>query len=77
MQSLPIAQFYRRLLTKTILAAERRISSLLTSSAVQRYKDLSTQYPDIIQRVPLSYIASYIGITKETLSRVRGMKETA
>ncbi len=72
--SIHAAQFYRKMITNGLIAAEKRIEFLLTSSAVQRYRTLTVQFPDIVQRVPLSFIASYIGVTKETLSRVRGRK---
>ncbi len=42
-----------------------------TKSAEDRYKDLIKYEPEIIKRVPLGYIASYLGISPETLSRVR------
>jgi CRP-like cAMP-binding protein len=71
---LHVAQFYRLVLSQGILAAEKRVEFLLTSSAVERYRNLVLQFPEIVKRVPLSFIASYIGITKETLSRVRGRK---
>jgi hypothetical protein len=40
-------------------------------SAEQRYEDFAKQYPEFLQRFPQHIIASYLGITKETLSRVR------
>jgi CRP-like cAMP-binding protein len=39
--------------------------------AKERYENLITQSPHILQRVPLGYVASYLGITQETLSRIR------
>ncbi len=45
--------------------------SFQTKSAEDRYKDLIKYEPEIIKRVPLGYIASYLGISQETLSRVR------
>lgn len=44
------------------------------ASAKEKYEGLFKTHPEIIQRVPLKYIASYLGITIETLSRVRGKK---
>jgi hypothetical protein len=44
---------------------------LMFYSAQERYDALIKQNPDIIQRVSLGHIASYLGITQETLSRVR------
>jgi CRP/FNR family transcriptional regulator, anaerobic regulatory protein len=53
---------------------EMREASFLLDSAEQRYQDLLLQYPKITQRVPLKYLASYLGITAETLSRIRALK---
>jgi len=39
--------------------------------AKERYENLTLNSPHILQRVPLGYIASYLGITQETLSRIR------
>jgi hypothetical protein len=50
---------------------EGRIFSLQFHSAAERYADLLRNEPHLIQKVPLSYIASYLGITLETLSRIR------
>jgi len=40
--------------------------------ARERYENLIVHSPHIIQRIPLGYVASYLGITQETLSRIRG-----
>jgi CRP-like cAMP-binding protein len=48
-----------------------RASSLQSEFAEERYEDLITNQPDIIQRVPLRHIATYIGVKVETLSRIR------
>ena len=50
---------------------ERRLTYTISLTIDERYKDLITHYPDIIQRVPQHMIASYMGVTPETLSRVR------
>ena len=43
--------------------------------ARERYENLITRSPHILQRVPLGYVASYLGITQETLSRIRNKPE--
>ena len=51
------------------LSAQRRILSLMTSSAQERYDQLLEQYPSLFQRLPKSVIASFLGVSRETLSR--------
>lgn len=51
---------------------EMREASFLLDTAEERYQEMLRQYPKIEQRVPLKYLASYLGITAETLSRIRG-----
>ncbi|SFF10196.1 cAMP-binding domain of CRP or a regulatory subunit of cAMP-dependent protein kinases [Chitinophaga sp. CF118] len=52
------------------IASQQRILSLLTSSAKERYEQLLMQYPSLIQRVNKTLLASYLGISRETLSRL-------
>ena len=49
----------------------KREISLLNESAEQRYINLFTEQPELIREIPLKYIASYIGITPQALSRIR------
>jgi CRP-like cAMP-binding protein len=51
------------------LGAQRRILSLITSNAKERYEQLLKQYPSLFQRIPKSLIAAYLGVSRETLSR--------
>ena len=50
---------------------EDRIYNLQFLSAKARYEHLISSFPTLLQRVPLGYIASYLGISQETLSRIR------
>ncbi len=57
--------------TKTGHAAlQNRILSLIKDSAKERYESLTESYPELIQRVPKKYIASFLGVSRETLSRL-------
>ena len=51
---------------------QKRIILLMSSTAIERYEDFIQTYPDIAQRVPQRMIASYLGITPEALSKVKG-----
>lgn len=64
----------RVVVTKVMLSQQERISSILFHTAEQRYKHILSIRPDIIHRIPLMHIASYLGMTLETLSRVRRLK---
>jgi len=61
----------RKIAEKLCEILEERIISLHTENAEERYKALLLKHPDLIQRVNLGHIASYLGITQETLSRIR------
>ncbi|MBE9662181.1 Crp/Fnr family transcriptional regulator [Mucilaginibacter myungsuensis] len=54
----------------SMLSAQRRILSLMTSSAQERYEQLMRLYPALLQRVPKTQLAAYLGVSRETLSRM-------
>jgi len=60
--------------TKTMLQLQQRIVSLQFKTSKERYDSLLERYPQIELRAPLGDIASYLGITQETLSRIRSAK---
>jgi CRP-like cAMP-binding protein len=67
-----IWQRIRQLLTeKECLRLSDRASSLSFESALEKYENLLKHQPEIIQRVSIQHIASYIGVSRETLSRIR------
>ena len=53
------------------IATQKRITSSISLTADKRYADFVDSHPDFLQRFPQHIIASYLGITKDTLSRVR------
>ncbi|MDR1723079.1 MAG: Crp/Fnr family transcriptional regulator [Tannerella sp.] len=59
------------ILNRHIMLMQHRVNLLLSATAEERYLDFLTTYPGFINRVPLYMIASYLGITPESLSRVR------
>jgi len=60
-----------RLLNNSIRFMQKRINMLLSATAEERYLDFIKLYPNLTLRVPQWMIASYLGITPESLSRVR------
>jgi CRP-like cAMP-binding protein len=52
------------------ISLQNRILSLLQNSAKERYELLHEQYPQLLQRVPKKMIAAYLGVSRETLSRL-------
>jgi len=61
-----------RIIAESIaISFEKHLFLLLNQTAETRYRNLLEKYPQFIQQIPLQYIASYLGITQETLSRVR------
>ncbi|EEI91357.1 hypothetical protein HMPREF0765_3077 [Sphingobacterium spiritivorum ATCC 33300] len=64
--------FIGRILTEQYyIRSEEKTNAFRILNASERYLDLLKKRPDIINRVPLGYIASYLGITNSTLSRIR------
>jgi CRP-like cAMP-binding protein len=59
------------MLTNRIHAMQQRLVQLLSAPAKVRYLDFIQTYPTLAQRLPLRLIAAYLGITPESLSRVR------
>ncbi len=53
------------------IANQRRVNSTISSTAEKRYEEFAGNHPQFIQRFPQHTIASFLGITKETLSRIR------
>jgi len=63
--------FFRKKIEKGFTALQKRILSGLSQSAKERYTSFVNQYPNIEQSVKNYHIASYLGITTESLSRIR------
>ncbi|WP_207492629.1 Crp/Fnr family transcriptional regulator [Aridibaculum aurantiacum] len=72
MERIPKYERYNRLLLQNAyIAAQRRINYMASLTTEEKYTKLVSTYPDIVQRVPQHMIASYLGLTPETLSRAR------
>ncbi|NOY36910.1 MAG: Crp/Fnr family transcriptional regulator [Chlorobi bacterium] len=61
----------RLLIEKYFVELEERIFSLQIQSAKERYKEILNNHPELLKRASLGHIASYLGISQETLSRIR------
>ncbi|ANE51884.1 Crp/Fnr family transcriptional regulator [Flavisolibacter tropicus] len=61
------------LLTNGLISLQQNVIDQRFKTAQERYVILLKTFPQIIQRVPLKHIASYLGITQETLSRIRAV----
>ena len=62
----------RLLTTHFFIELQQRIENLQFCTAEQRYEILLQTYPTILNRIPLKFIASFLGITQVSLSRIRG-----
>ncbi|WP_153798085.1 Crp/Fnr family transcriptional regulator [Foetidibacter luteolus] len=65
-----IEHFFLEKVTRGFLAAQRRILSLLTTNVQERYKQLISQNPALLQRVSKTQLAAYLGVSREALSRI-------
>jgi CRP-like cAMP-binding protein len=75
-QRYPIWQrFAGVLLQDQLTRLERREASLLKDLPEERYRRLLEEHPKVLKRVPLPYVASYLGITPETLSQYQARSE--
>ena len=66
-----LERFFRIIIQRAFVAAQKRIISNLSLPAKERYLRFRERYPLIEQRVPQYMIASYLGMTKEFLSKIR------
>lgn len=72
LQKLPKYETYTRLnITGAYLAMQKRLTSIISSPLEERYASFIALYPELVQRVPQHMIAAYMGLTPETLSRIR------
>lgn len=63
--------FVENILTRKSMEIHKRLLMNISSSPEEKYLDFINTYPDIFNRVPLHMVASYLGLSRETLSRVR------
>jgi CRP-like cAMP-binding protein len=65
-----IHEFFRKKANDSFVKQQMRLITYLTSDAKRRYELLQSEYPGIYQRVPKKLLAGYLGVSRETLSRL-------
>ena len=66
-----LSEWMRNIDVNFAIASQRRLNAAISLSAEERYHDLEKNYPEFLQRFPQHIIASYLGIKRESLSRIR------
>ncbi len=69
-----VERLFRKIFERSHIETVERVESIQFHTAEERYKMLLSSNPDIIKRIPLKYISSYLGITQVSLSRIRSQK---
>ena len=69
-----IERLFRKIFEAAYVDTVNRIEGIQFHTADERYKALLKEAPNVLQKIPLKYVASYLGITQVSLSRIRGMK---
>jgi CRP-like cAMP-binding protein len=69
-----LERLFRKIIESSYVNTVNRIESLQFNSAEERYNSLIRESPDVLKRIPLKYVASFLGITQVSLSRIRGLK---
>ena len=64
-------RFFRLLIEANHVATQQRIADSLSASAEERYLKFIKTYPKLLEQIPQNHIASYLGITPQSLSRIR------
>jgi CRP-like cAMP-binding protein len=66
-----LRSFSEKVKENSFNASQERILMNISYTAEEKYEDFITSFPDIFRRVPLHMVASYLGVSRETLTRVR------
>jgi CRP-like cAMP-binding protein len=70
-KNIEVANLMIEWISNSLVLSQKRMESIQFETAKQRYDNLIKRQPKILNRVPLQHIASFLGITQETLSRIR------
>lgn len=70
--AIPALKLYsERLISSAIDAGQNRVLMHISFTAEEKYQEFISSFPDVFARVPLHMVASYLGVSRETLSRIR------
>ncbi len=69
-----LERLFRKVFEEAYVKSVNRIESLQFHTAEERYQNLLKDHPDVLLRVPLKHVASYLGITQVSLSRIRAKR---
>lgn len=73
--NIQISHFFRRCITSLLLASEEHSNLFKMYTPTERYRYIEKNNPNLLQRISLSQIASYLGVSRETLSRIRAKND--
>jgi CRP-like cAMP-binding protein len=72
LEAIPAFQaFTNKLISSSLSDTRDRLYKTLSYTSEEKYQDFIASFPDVFQRVPLHMVASYLGVSRETLSRIR------
>jgi len=66
-----LKSYSNKLISRNLYLTRQRVFSAISATAEEKYDEFIRMYPDIITRVPLHMVASFLGVSRETLSRIR------
>lgn len=66
-----LQNFSAQLIQRTMHATRQRIATTLSTTPEERYDDFVARFPSLMQRLPLHMVASYLGVSLKTLTRIR------
>jgi CRP-like cAMP-binding protein len=66
-----LRNYSEQLKTNTLTSSQERILMNISGTSEEKYQEFVDSYPEVFNRVPLHMVASYLGVSRETLSRIR------
>lgn len=66
-----LGEWRRKWMADQLFISEQRFVDILVKTATERYVELLSSDPELVEQIPLKYLASYLGVTNSSLSRIR------